>query len=115
MNQNDFDQLVKSASECADLPQALALFQESEFEEVAEVANSLKGQFAVAEVDGEQRVYHVTTEQEGDDLQEFVEHIMNVDEPVIKFVAWFFDAYFDVKPSDTYKIAGKTYRQPKRS
>ncbi|GEA60828.1 hypothetical protein [Vibrio comitans] len=115
MNQNEFEQLVKSASQCADLPSALLLLQECEYEEVSEVALSLKGQFAVAEVDGEQRVYHVTTQQEGDDLQEFVEHIMNTDEHVIRFVAWFFDAYFDVKQRDSYKLAGKTYQQPKRS
>ncbi|OBT09466.1 hypothetical protein A9264_14590 [Vibrio sp. UCD-FRSSP16_10] len=114
MNQSEFNQLVTLASKCADLPEALTLLQECEFEEVSEVALSLKGQFALAEVEGEQRVYHVTTEQNGDDLEEFLEHIMNVDEHVIRFVAWFFDAYFDVKPSDTYKIAGKTYQQPKR-
>ncbi|GAD79719.1 hypothetical protein [Vibrio ezurae] len=114
MNQSEFTQLVVLASQCDDLPQALQLLQECEYEEVSEVALSLKGQFAVAEVEGEQRVYHVTTQQEGDDLQEFVEHIMNTDEHVIRFVAWFFDAYFDVKQSDTYKMAGKTYQQPKR-
>lgn len=115
MTQDDFVQLVKDASACEDLPAALTLLQQSEDEEVAEVALGLKGQFAVAEVNGEQRVYHVTTQQEGDDLEEFVEHIMNTDEPTIKFVAWFFDAFFDMKQSDTYKAAGKTYRQPKRS
>ncbi|CAM3048200.1 hypothetical protein [Vibrio rarus] len=115
MNQNEFNQLVKSVSECAALPEALTFLQECEYEEVAEVALSLKGQFAVAEVEGELRVYHVTTQQKGDDLEEFVEHIMNTDEHVIRFVAWFFDAYFDVKQSETYKLAGKTYRQPKRN
>ncbi|WP_261818061.1 hypothetical protein [Vibrio gallicus] len=115
MTQDEFVTLVKTASDCVDLPEALALLQANEDQDVAEAALSLKGQFAMAEVNGEQRVYHVTTQQNGDDLEEFVEHVMNTDEPTIKFVAWFFDFHFEVKQSDTYKAAGKTYRQPKRS
>lgn len=42
MTQDDFVQLVKTASACDDLPAALTLLQQSEDEEVAEVAVGLK-------------------------------------------------------------------------
>ena len=82
---------------------------------VAEAAQSLSGQFALAEVEGEQRIYHVTTEvDEQGEEQEYVEHIMNEGDNVVKFVAWFFDGFFDIKQKDVYQAAGKTYKQPKR-
>ncbi|MBD0786211.1 hypothetical protein HUO09_07630 [Vibrio sp. Y2-5] len=115
MQQNEFEALVTSLCEKENLPQALELLKASEDTEVAEAAQSLSGQFAVAEVDGEQRIYHVFLQQdEQGEEQEFVEHIMNEGDDVIKFVAWFFDIHFDVKQKDTYQAAGKTYKQPKR-
>ncbi|EGU41958.1 hypothetical protein VII00023_00075 [Vibrio ichthyoenteri ATCC 700023] len=116
MEHKEFEELVKEASQQESLPQALAILKASEDQEVAEAAESLAGQFSLAEVDGEKRIYHVTThEDEQGEEQEFVEHVMNEGDEVIRFVAWFFDAMFEVKRKDTYQAAGKTYLQPKRS
>ena len=116
MEHKEFEELVKAASQQEALPQALAVLKASEDQEVAEAAASLAGQFSLAEVDGEKRIYHVTThEDEQGEEQEFVEHVMNEGDEVIRFVAWFFDAMFEVKRKDTYQAAGKTYLQPKRS
>ncbi|WP_434999335.1 hypothetical protein ACRZ5S_16090 [Vibrio scophthalmi] len=116
MEHKEFEELVKAASQQEALPQALTILKASEDQEVAEAAASLAGQFSLAEVDGEKRIYHVTThEDEQGEEQEFVEHVMNEGDEVIRFVAWFFDAMFEVKRKDTYQAAGKTYLQPKRS
>lgn len=116
MEHKEFEDLVKEASQQEALPQALAILKASSDQEVSEAAESLTGQFALAEVDGENRVYHVTmqTNEQGEE-QEFVEHVMNEGDEVIRFVAWFFDVMFEVKRKDTYQAAGKTYLQPKRS
>ncbi|GAB2647579.1 hypothetical protein GCM10026988_14470 [Vibrio panuliri] len=116
MEHKQFETLVKEACQQENLPQALAILKACEEQEVAEVAESLTGQFALAEVEGEKRIYHVTVqENEQGEEQEFVEHVMNEGDDVIRFVAWFFDAMFEVKRKDTYQAAGKTYQQPKRS
>lgn len=116
MEHKEFEALVKSLCEKENLPQALDLLKASEDSEVSEAAQSLTGQFALAEVDGAKRIYHVTV-QENDqgEEQEFVEHVMDEGDDVIRFVAWFFDVMFDVKRKDTYQAAGKTYTQPKRA
>ncbi|MGB2079702.1 MAG: hypothetical protein ACPHV3_07930 [Vibrio sp.] len=116
MQSNDFEALVKAAVQQANLPQALEVLKASENPDVAEVAKSLSGQFALATVDGEERIYHVF-EQANDDgeMEEYVEHIMNEGDDPVRFVAWFFDTYFDIKNKETYAAAGKTYQQPKRS
>ncbi|UUM32960.1 hypothetical protein [Vibrio japonicus] len=115
MEQKEFEQLVKTLCEKETLPQALETLKTYEDEEVAGAAQSLTGQFALAEVEGEKRIYHVTI-QENDqgEEQEFVEHVMNEGDDVIRFVSWFFEAMFEVKRKDTYQAAGKTYQQPKR-
>ncbi|AMG29001.1 hypothetical protein AL542_00695 [Grimontia hollisae] len=116
MEQKEFETLVKALCQKADLPEALDMLKACENEAVAEAANALTGQFALAEVEGENRVYHVFTEENDDgETQEFVEHIMNVGDDVIVFVAWFFNTQFDIKNRDTYAAAGRTYKQPKRS
>ena len=116
MDQKEFELLVKALCEKTSLPEALELLKASEDEDVAEAAQSLTGQFALAEVDGEKRIYHVTVqENEQGQEQEFIEHVMNEGDDVIRFVAWFFDAMFEVKRKDTYQAAGKTYQQPKRA
>ncbi|MFV0448251.1 MAG: hypothetical protein ACK5MF_07285 [Vibrio sp.] len=116
MQQDEFEALVKSLCDKENLPQALELLKSNEDEEIAQAAQSLTGQFQLAEVDGEKRIYHVTLQQdEQGEEQEFVEHVMNEGDDVIKFVAWFFDFNFEVKQRDTYQAAGKTYKQPKRS
>jgi hypothetical protein len=115
MLQNEFELLVKQLCEKENLPEALGCLKASDDTEVAEAAESLSGQFALAEVEGEKRIYHVTvqTDEQGQQ-EEFVEHVMNEGDDVIQFVAWFFYAMFDVKQKETYQAAGKTYKQPKR-
>ena len=114
MQQNEFETLLKNISAKETLPEALELLKQSE-EEIAQAAQSLEGQFFLAEVEGERRIYHVTVqENEAGEEQEFVEHVMNEGEHLIKFSAWFFETFFEIKPKDTYKSAGKTYQQPKR-
>ncbi|WED24200.1 hypothetical protein L3Q72_15055 [Vibrio sp. JC009] len=116
MLQNEFESLVKALCEKENLPQALEYLKSSEESEVAEAAQSLAGQFALAEVEGEKRIYHVTSqENEAGEQEEFVEHIMNEGEDIIFFVAWFFDTMFDVKQKEVYQAAGKTFKQRKRS
>ncbi|AEH34761.1 hypothetical protein DEB41_15030 [Vibrio anguillarum] len=115
MQQDEFQALVKSLCEQKTLPQALDMLKVCEDQDIAEAALSLVGQFALAEVDGEQRIYHVVLqENEQGEEEEFVEHIMNEGDDVIKFVAWFFETMFEVKQKETYLAAGKTYKQPKR-
>ncbi|WP_104402434.1 hypothetical protein [Vibrio penaeicida] len=115
MQQQEFEALVKSLCTQESLPKALELLKTSEEKEVAEAAESLSGQFALAEVEGEHRIYHVTLqENEQGEEQEFVEHVMNEGDDIIKFVAWFFFSMFEIKERDTYQAAGKTYQQPKR-
>lgn len=116
MLQNEFESLVNNLCELENLPQVLEELKKSEDEEISQAALSLSGQFALAEVDGEKRIYHVTVqENDSGEEEEFVEHVMNEGDEVIKFVAWFFFAMFDVKHKETYQVAGKTYKQPKRS
>ncbi|MDR9828692.1 hypothetical protein [Vibrio sp.] len=116
MQHNDFEVLVKHLSTLADLPAALEALKQVEDEEVAAAAAALTGQFALAEVEGEQRIYHVTLQDNDEGVEEeFVEHVMNAGDETLVFVAWFFDSQFEVKAKDTYQAAGKTYRQPKRS
>ncbi|MDC5720709.1 hypothetical protein OPW41_09915 [Vibrio europaeus] len=116
MELKDFETLIKSLCDKENLPQALEVLKASEDQEVAEAAQSLTGQFALAEVDGAKRIYHVTVQaNEQGEEQEFVEHVMDEGDDVIRFVAWFFDVMFDVKRKDTYQVAGKTYQQPKRA
>ncbi|TMX46999.1 hypothetical protein [Vibrio sp. Hep-1b-8] len=116
MEHKEFEVLVKALCEKETLPQALEVLKACDDSEVAEAAESLTGQFALAEVEGAKRIYHVTvqTNEQGEE-QEFVEHVMDEGDDVIRFVAWFFDIMFDVKRKDTYLMAGKTYQQPKRS
>ena len=116
MEHKQFEELVTALCEKENLPQALEVLKQHENEEVAEAAQSLTGQFALAEVDGEQRIYHVTMqENDNGEEQEYVEHVMNEGDDLIRFVAWFFEVMFDVKRKDTYQAAGKTYQQPKRA
>ncbi|MDN3612408.1 hypothetical protein ACODM8_12605 [Vibrio ostreicida] len=116
MEHQQFEQLVKVLCEQPNLPTALDILKNHDDDEVAQAALSLVGQFAMADVEGEKRVYHVTFEEnEQGEEQEYVEHIMNEGDDVIRFVAWFFDAMFGVKRKETYQVAGKTFKQPKRS
>lgn len=115
MEHKEFETLVKTLCEKENLPQALEILKASDDNEVADAASSLTGQFALAEVEGSKRIYHVTVQvNEQGEEQEFVEHVMDEGDDVIRFVAWFFDVMFDVKRKDTYQTAGKTYHQPKR-
>ncbi|EHD2237298.1 hypothetical protein JRK41_004521, partial [Vibrio vulnificus] len=88
MQQNEFEQLVKQVCQQENLPKALELLKACDDEEVAEAAASLSGQFALAEVDGEKRIYHVTLqENEAGEETEYVEHVMNEGEHLVKFAA----------------------------
>ncbi|MCG7489262.1 hypothetical protein MHN79_07145 [Vibrio sp. Of14-4] len=115
MEHKEFSELVTALCKQEDLPQALEILKSNQNEDVAQAALSLVGQFSLAEVEGERRIYHVTIEQndQGEE-QEYIEHIMNEGDDVIRFVAWFFEVMFDVKRKDTYQAAGKTFQQPKR-
>lgn len=116
MQHSEFETLVKTLYTLESVPSALKFLQMNSDSDVAEAAKSLSGQFALAEVDGENRIYHVTTQLDDQNVeQEYVEHIMNEGDDIIRFIAWFFDIMFDVKNKDTYAAAGKTYSQPKRS
>lgn len=98
MQQNEFEVLVKAICVLDGLPQALELLKSNEDTEVAEAAESLTGQFALAEVDGEKRIYHVTLqENEQGEEQEYIEHVMNEGDDLIKFAAWFFETMFELK------------------
>ncbi|MGO1297571.1 MAG: hypothetical protein ACTMIA_09715 [Vibrio sp.] len=116
MQQSEFEALVTRLCADADLPAALTTLKASGDEEVMQAAQELTGQFVLAEVEGEERIYHVTTEEnEQGEAEEFFELVMNKDDDVIRFVAWFFDTQFGLKRKDVYQAAGKTYQQPKRS
>ena len=115
MQQDEFEILVKALCQKESLPQVLAALQATEELEVAEAAASLTGQFQLAEIEGEKRIYHVfTQENEQGEEQEYVEWVMNDGDEMLKFVAWFFYAMFEIKHKDTYQAAGRTYQQPKR-
>lgn len=115
MQQNEFETLVKEITLQENMPKALELLKACEEEEVAQAAESLTGQFGLAEVDGEKRIYHITLQEDESGVeQEYVEHVMNEGDNMIKFAAWFFETFFEIKQKDTYMAAGKTYQQPKR-
>lgn len=116
MQANEFEALVKSLCELGALPKALEQLKQNEDVEIAQAAQSLAGQFVLAEVENEQRIYHMTVEADEQGVeQEYLEHVMNEGDDVIKFVAWFFESFFEMKQKDVYQAAGKTYKQPKRS
>jgi hypothetical protein len=116
MEHKEFEAIVRQACESANLPTALAYFKSVADEGIAQAAESLVGQFALAEVEGEKRVYHVSLELNDQGVEEeYVEFVMNEGDDVVKFVAWFFDSQFDIKAKEVYQAAGKTYQQPKRS
>jgi len=115
MLQDQFEILVKSLCEKDSLPQVLEALRASEEQEIVEAAASLTGQFQLAEIEGEKRIYHVSMQKNDDgEEQEYAEWIMNEGDDVIKFVAWFFYDMFDMKQKDVYQAAGRTYQQPKR-
>ncbi len=111
----EFEHLVKGLCLKADMREALDMLKQCDDSEVAEVAQSLTGQFALAEVDGEKRIYHVTMqENDAGQEEEFVEFVMKENDDLILFVSWFFMTFFDIKSKETCQAAGKTYKQPKR-
>ncbi|WP_413283389.1 hypothetical protein [Vibrio sp. MA40-2] len=116
MLQQEFENVVKQLSQLDTLPQVLEQLAKNDDQEIASAAQSLTGQFALAEVEGEKRIYHVTLQPNSEgEQQEFVEHVMNEGDEVIHFIAWFFYVMFEVKHKETFQAAGKTYKQPKRS
>ena len=111
-----FDQLVTQLSQTTSLPDALAILKSCDAEEVKNAAESLSGHFSIAEVNGIQKIYHVFSDlNDQGENEEFAEHIMDLDDDIMLFVSWFFYTQFDIKNSDTYAAAGKTYKQPKKN
>lgn len=110
MNDAEFQNLVKKICECESLPMALSvLSHEESLPEVAKVAQKMTGHFSLAEIDGEKRIYHISSGKNSEgEIQEFVEHVMNEGDDIIKFVVWFFTSQFDVKARDIYRAAGRT-------
>ncbi len=116
MENQAFQELIQKTCQTDDLPQALALLRSCGDENIAEAANQLTGKFNMAEVDGKQKIYHIFTElNEENEEQEFAEFVMNIGDDIMLFVAWFFYTQFEIKASDVYAAAGKTYKQPKKS
>lgn len=116
MDSQAFTTLIKEVSQLENLPLALTYLQQVDDPEIAEVAQTLTGQFAIAEIEGEKRIYHVTLEPNEEGVEtEYVEHVMNENDDTIVFIAWFFEAHFELKRKDIYSAAGRTYKQPKRS
>lgn len=115
MEQEYFETLMKALCATSTLPEALELLKTCENESIENEAKMLTGQFSIAEVDGRQRIYHVFTEDNDQgEPQEFVEHVMFLDDDVIVFVAWFFYSQFEIKHRETYAAVNRTYKQPKR-
>ncbi len=115
MENKAFQQLVLELCQTENLPQALALLQQNSDEDIAQAAKSLAGTFMVAEVKGKSKIYHSFTDtNEQGETEEFVEHVMDMGDEILKFVAWFFYSQFEIKNKDTYLAAGRTYRQESR-
>ncbi len=116
MQESEFQKLVKQASSKSSLPEALTFLKNCDLDEIASAAQDLTGQFALAEMQGVNKIYHVVTEiDEQGKEEELLEFIMDEGDDTLVFVAWFFTSQFSMKARDVYRAAGKTYKQPKRS
>ena len=80
MQSTDFESLVRLLCQQANLPQALELLKTQEDEAIAQAANELTGQFALAEVNGEKRIYHVSVQQD-EQGQEQELSLIHISEP----------------------------------
>lgn len=116
MDAATFNALIAQLCTANALPDALTMLTQSEDEQISEAAQSLVGQFTLAEFNQEQRVYHAFTEvDDHGEAQEYLEHIMNVGDDILVFIAWFFYSQFDITHRDTYAAAGRTYTPTKRT
>ncbi len=116
LSDNEFQQLVVACVEQGTLPKALEWLKACDNKDISSAASALSGHFALAEVEGQQRIYHVFTDEDDQgEEQEYLDHIMNEGDDVVQFVAWFFYSQFDIKDKDTYQAAGKPYSKPKRN
>lgn len=116
MEQKYFETLIKTLCATSSLPEALELLKVCDNESIKNEAQALTGEFTIAQTDGKSRIYHLFTEENDEGVEEeFVEHVMFLDDDVIIFISWFFFTQFDIKHRDTYAAAGRTYKQPKRS
>nr|WP_086938684.1 hypothetical protein [Thaumasiovibrio occultus] len=115
MEQTEFEVLVKALNEKNSVAEILEALSGCDDEEVAAAAQSLRGQFSLAEIEGVERIYHVF-EQEDDngEMQEYAEWVMNNGDPMMAFIAWFFYSQFEIKDKDTYAAAGIRLVQPKK-
>lgn len=97
------------------LKDALLLLIDSDLEDIAVTARELQGKFFIAEIDNHQKIYYSSIEkEESGEETEYLEHVMNVDENIMKFIIWFFHGFFEIKVKDIYRLAGKTYQQQKK-
>lgn len=116
MEQKYFETLVTSLCATSSLPEALEILKICDNESIQSEANALTGQFSIAQSEGKSRIYHVFTEENEEGIEEeFVEHVMFLDDEVLVFIAWFFYTQFDIKHRETYAAAGRTYTPPKRN
>lgn len=115
MQQEDFDILVKELAQLDSVSAILNTLKDNDETEVAEAAAAMIGHFSIADIEGQQRIYHVfTQENEQGENEEFAEWVMNADDELMRFIAWFFYTTFEINDKDTYKAAGISYTQPKR-
>lgn len=115
MEQEYFEALMKTLCATSTLPEALEILKTCENERIKQEAIALTGQFSIAEVEDKSRIYHVFTEENDQgEQQEFVEHVMFLDEDVIVFVSWFFFTQFEIKHRETYAAVNRIYKPKKR-
>ncbi|WP_413110194.1 hypothetical protein [Thaumasiovibrio sp. DFM-14] len=115
MDQSDFELLVRELNTLASVPEILEQLCQSKEEEVSAAAKSLRGQFQLAELEGQKRIYHVFSQpNEQGEEEEFAEWVMNDGDEMIAFIAWFFYSQFEIKDKETYEAAGLKLVQPKK-
>ncbi|SMY35247.1 hypothetical protein [Photobacterium andalusiense] len=116
MQQEEFEILVKKLAELDSVSAILNALKDNEEPEIAETAAAMIGHFSVAEIDGQQRIYHVfTQENDQGEEEEFAEWVMNANDELMRFIAWFFYTTFEINDKETYQAAGRSYTPAKRS
>ncbi len=115
MEQTEFESLVQQLIRLENVGDILSALVGCEEQEVSEAAQSLQGKFQLAEMDGENRVYHVFDHINDDgESEELAEWVMNQGDDMIVFISWFFYSQFEIKDKETYQAAGLKLVQPKK-
>ena len=116
MQQEEFEILVKELAQLESVPAILNALKDNEETEISEAAAAMIGHFSIAEIDGQQRIYHVFTQtNEQGEEEELAEWVMNADDELMRFIAWFFYTTFEINDKDTYQAAGRSYTPAKKS